>query len=46
MHILADPVTSPFNNWLKANGVYVAIAVAILLLLIVGIVFLLSKNRR
>ena len=42
-----DPVTNPFNNWLKANGIYVAIGFAALLLIIVIVIFILSlkKNR-
>ena len=41
-----DPVTNPFNEWLAKNGIYVAIGVAAALLIIVGILFLLSKSKK
>ena len=41
-----DPVTNPFNEWLAKNGMYVAIAVAVTILIIVGILFLMSKSNK
>lgn len=41
-----DPVTNPFNEWLAKNGIYVAIGVAAVLLIIVGILFLMSKSKK
>ena len=43
--LLADPVTNPFNNWLKANGIYVAIGFAALLLIIVVVIVILSLKK-
>ncbi len=42
----SDPVNNPFNSWLRANGIYVAIGVAVALLIIVGVLFLLSKIKK
>ena len=33
---LKDPITNPFSDWLKANGLYVAIAVAAVLVISFG----------
>ena len=41
-----DPVKNPFNDWLKVNGVWVAVGVAAVLLIIVGVLILLSKNKK
>ena len=41
-----DPVTNPFNEWLARNGVWVAVGVAAALLIIVGVLFLLSKSKK
>ena len=46
MYTLADPVKNPFNDWLRANGIYVAIGVAVTILVIVGVLFLLSKIKK
>ena len=46
MYTFADPVKNPFNDWLRVNGIYVAIGVAVVLLIIVGILFLLSKIKK
>ena len=43
---LKDPITNPFSDWLKANGVYVAIAVAAVLVVIVLVIFLLSWSKK
>ena len=45
LRFLADPVTNPFNNWLKANGIWVAVGFAGLLLIIVLVIFILSRNK-
>lgn len=43
----SDPVKSPFNNWLKDNGVYLAIGVAILIVLILFILLMINfSNKR
>lgn len=41
-----DPITNPFNEWLAKNGIYVAIGVAAVLLIIVGILFLMSRSKK
>ena len=41
-----DPQINPFNEWLKANGIYVALGVAGLLLIIVAVIFILSKIKK
>ena len=41
-----DPVKNPFNDWLKVNGVWVAVGIAAVLLIIVGVLILLSKNKK
>ena len=46
MYTFADPVKNPFNDWLRANGFYVAIGVAVTILVIVGVLFLLSKIKK
>lgn len=42
----SDPVTSPFNNWLKANGVYLAIGAAILIVLILFILLMINFSKK
>ena len=44
--LFADPVNNPFNNWLRNNGVWVAVGVAAALLIIIGVLVLLSKIRK
>ena len=46
MYTFADPVKNPFNDWLRVNGIYVAIGAAVVLLIIVGVLFLLSKIKK
>ena len=46
MTLAKDSITNPFNDWLAKNGIYVAIGVAIVLLIIVGILFLMSKSKK
>jgi len=46
MFIFADPVKNPFNDWLKVNGVWVAVAIAAALLVIVGVLVILSKIKK
>ena len=46
MILAKDSITNPFNDWLAKNGMYVAIAVAVVLLIIVGILFLMSKSKK
>ena len=41
-----DPVKNPFNDWLKVNGVWVAVGVAAALLILVGVLVLLSKIKK
>lgn len=42
----SDPVKSPFNNWLKANGVYLAIGAAILIVLILFILLMINFSKK
>ena len=46
MFTLADPVKNPFNDWLRVNGIYVAIGVAVTLLIIIGVLVLISKFNK
>ena len=46
MFALADPVKNPFNDWLKVNGVWVAVGVAAALLIIIGVLYILSKIKK
>ena len=46
MFTLADPVKNPFNDWLKVNGVWVAVGVAAALLIIIGVLYILSKIKK
>ena len=46
MILAKDSITNPFNDWLAKNGIFVAIGVAALLLLILGIIFLISKSNK
>ena len=41
-----DPVKNPFNEWLRVNGVWVAVGVATALLIIVGVLVILSKIKK
>ena len=41
-----DPVINPFNEWLAKNGMYVAICVAAILLIIVTALILTSKSKK
>ena len=41
-----DPVKNPFNDWLRVNGVWVAVGVAAALLILVGVLVLLSKIKK
>ena len=41
-----DPVTNPFNEWLAKNGMWVAVGVAATLLIIVVILFIISKSKK
>ena len=41
-----DPVNNPFSQWLEKNGVWVAVGVAITILIIVGVLFILSKTKK
>jgi len=46
MYFGNDPVKIPFNDWLMKNGIYLAIGVAALLLIIVTIIILVSKSKK
>ncbi len=46
MHLFADPFNIPFNDWLKNNGVWVAVSIAALILIVIGILILLSKTKK
>ena len=46
MFTLADPVKNPFNDWLKANSIWVALGVVAVLLLTVGLILILSKTKK
>ena len=46
MYTFADPVKNQFNDWLRAYGIYVAIGVAVTILIIVGVLFILSKIKK
>lgn len=39
-----DPIINPFNEWLRNNGMYVAITVAAILIVIVLVLLLLNKK--
>ena len=41
-----DPSVNPFSEWLRVNGVYLAIGIAAALLIIVGVLVLLSKIKK
>ena len=41
-----DPAVNPFSEWLKVNGIYVAIGVAGAILIIVLVLFILSKIKK
>ena len=41
-----DSITNPFNDWLAKNGMYVAFAVAGIILIVVGILFFMSKSKK
>ena len=43
---VGDPSINPFSEWLKANGIYVAIGVAAVLLVVVGVLVILSKIKK
>lgn len=43
---LSDPVKNPFNDWLKTNAIYVAISIAAILLIIIAVLFILSKTKK
>ena len=46
MKILSDDIFDlEFNNWLKQNGVFLAIGIAAIILIIVVTIFLLSKKK-
>ena len=46
MITFADPVKNPFNDWLRANGVWVAVIIASILLVVVGVIVVLSKIEK
>ena len=46
MILAKDSITNPFNDWLAKNGMYVAIAAAGIILIIVGILFFMSKSKK
>lgn len=46
MMFARDPVTNPFNEWLAKNGIWVAVGVAVALLIIVGVLFFMSKSKK
>lgn len=41
-----DPVNLPFNEWLMKNGVWLAVGVAAVIILVVGILFLMSLTKK
>ena len=41
-----DPVKNPFNDWLRVHGVWVAVAVAATLIVIVSVIYILSKIKK
>ncbi len=41
-----DPASSPFNEWLKNNALYVALGVAGVVLIIVLVLFFISKRKK
>lgn len=46
MILAKDSITNPFNDWLAKNGMYVAITVAGIILIIVGVLFFMSKSKK
>lgn len=45
MVTLSELINNPFSEWLRQNGLYVAISVAGVLLIIILIILLLSKKK-
>ena len=41
-----DPTINPFSEWLKTNGIYLAIGVAGAILIIIIVLFILSKIKK
>ena len=46
MILAKDSITNPFNDWLAKNAIWVAIGVAVTILIVVGIVILISKTKK
>jgi len=41
-----DPITIPFNDWLKTKGLFIAIAIAATLIILVVTLYLLSIKKK
>ena len=46
MILAKDSITNPFNDWLAKNGIWVAIGVAVVLLIVIGVLFFMSKSKK
>ena len=46
MITFGDPASSPFNEWLQNNALYVALGDAGAILIVVGVLFLISLNSK
>ena len=46
MILARDSITNPFNDWLAKNGIWVAIGVAVVLLIVVGVLVIMSKSKK
>jgi len=46
MILARDPYTSPFNEWLTKNGIYLAVGVAALIIIIVVTLLFMSKRKK
>lgn len=46
MLTVRDPEKNLFNDWLQSNGIYVALGVAAVLLIIVGVLLIMNAKKK